>query len=567
MRAPGLHRVPPQPKLRHTHAVWIILAVWLAIIARQAMPQSQSERGSKVDAAQQASEVPNGGYYALIVGIDDYQKPLDKLQTPVHDAEEVAQLLRADYGFQTRTLLNQNATRNNILGALDAYRSSLSENDNLLIYFAGHGYYDHEADRAYWLPVDATSPNSPNHISADDITGAVRALPPRHVLIISDSCYSGDLTRGASSAASQHNRPALIQRMLQSRSRTLMTSGGDEPVSDSGADDHSIFAYAVLCALRDESIGMFTATELFDHQVQQHVAGSSSQTPRYTYIQNSGHNFGDFVFIRISKTNSAAVPTSQVVPTEASEMALSQPVHIHSPADHADEPVPVLPQPPELSIDRFYELAPKFTDKGKECESGNALTCETIAIELQTGLDKSPPDHGLAIAFYERACALGRARSCSQAGACFEEGNGVEKDTQVAAAFYNRACNLKDGKSCWDLARLYQDGNGVPKIITHAMVLVDRGCGFKDGDSCKSLGDFYRDGICVEQNSDRALDYYRLACEVGHGPECFSLGQLLEWGGHGISADKAQAATYYRMACDRDKKLKFACSEAKRLGR
>jgi hypothetical protein len=70
------------------------------------------------------------------------------------------------------------------VNALSEYRQVLTEDDSLLIYYAGHGQYDKDADKAYWLPVDDL--NSPAYlISADDITTDVRVLPARHVLIVS----------------------------------------------------------------------------------------------------------------------------------------------------------------------------------------------------------------------------------------------------------------------------------------------------------------------------------------------------------------------------------------------
>ena len=276
---------------------WSAFALGATLLAANAAAgQSQGQRGFAASPSQEQPEYQSGGYFALIIGIQQYQPPLKSLETPDHDAQEIAAVLRDQYGFQIQLLLDKDATRINILTALDRYRNTLRTNDSLLIYYAGHGYNDHDADRAYWLPVDADSPDSPNHISADDITAAVRALPSMHVLVVSDSCYSGDLMRDASEAARAEGKPEVIERMIRSRSRNLMTSGGDEPVADGGPDGHSVFAYAFLNALREERDEEFTSAELFYGPVQQEVAGSSQQTPRYSILRNSNHEYGDFVF-------------------------------------------------------------------------------------------------------------------------------------------------------------------------------------------------------------------------------------------------------------------------------
>jgi uncharacterized caspase-like protein len=89
-----------------------------------------------------------------VIGIDDYAAPLPKLKTAVNDAQSFASLLSSKYGFKVTTLLDRDATRDNILGAITHFRKSLAENDSFLIHYAGHGSYDRGTEKGYWLPVD-----------------------------------------------------------------------------------------------------------------------------------------------------------------------------------------------------------------------------------------------------------------------------------------------------------------------------------------------------------------------------------------------------------------------------
>lgn len=215
------------------------------------------------------------------------------------DARAVDALLKEVYGFQTKLLLN--ATRSQIVSALSAYRRELGPEANLLIYYAGHGINDKEAEKAYWLPVNAERDDSANWIIADEITTGIRVIPAKHVLVVSDSCYSGTLTRGLGEALPPPNaREQFLQRMAAGRSRTLMASGGDEPVADGGGGGQpSVFANALLRGLREIDKDKFTAAELFRHHVEDPVAGRANQTPEYNPLRNSGHESGDFIFIRI----------------------------------------------------------------------------------------------------------------------------------------------------------------------------------------------------------------------------------------------------------------------------
>jgi hypothetical protein len=243
-----------------------------------------------------------GPFYALAIGIDDYvEQP--KLKTAVADAEAVAAMLQRDYGFATTVL--RNPTREQILRAFNDYRKKLTEKDNFLIYYAGHGYLNQKADRVYWLPVDAEKDDTTKWIIAEDITGIIQDTEARHILLIADSCYAGGMTREAELEleAEKRDRANYLRKMIQFTSRSLLSSGGLEPVSDGGGDGHSVFARALLYQLgkpRDEAA--FSAGSLFT-ALKETVTGRSSQIPAYTPIKNASLKVGDpgdFVFLRQS---------------------------------------------------------------------------------------------------------------------------------------------------------------------------------------------------------------------------------------------------------------------------
>jgi hypothetical protein len=237
-----------------------------------------------------------GKYYAMIVGNNNYRH-LPKLETAVKDATEVDKILKTHYGFETELLLN--ATRGDMLSTLSRLRRKMLPNDNLLVYYAGHGVFEEVSQQAYWLPVDAKEDDVTNWIISDDITSEMKRNPSRHVLIVADSCYSGTLTRAADvNLKSGQGREYFLKKMFKQPSRTLMASGGNEPVVDSGADGHSIFAYTFLRALKEIDEAVFTAEEMFYRFVKHSVAGQAEQTPVYSILRNSGHDGGDFVFIK-----------------------------------------------------------------------------------------------------------------------------------------------------------------------------------------------------------------------------------------------------------------------------
>jgi len=241
-----------------------------------------------------------GDYRALIIGINDYKdKSHDDLITPVNDAHAIAKILKNQYGFTVTTLLNEKATRRGILRALQYLTENANKDDHLLIYYAGHGFHNEEKGEAYWLPSDADSFDD-TWITASKITTQIKASDAKHILIVADSCYSGTLAKDRSAHPDSNlTRLKYLEKMLRKPSRILMSSGGDEPVSDIGGQGHSIFARVFLDGLRDIEKSTFTAQELFiEGGIKEGVSGKVDQTPEFHYIKESGHGYGDFVFQR-----------------------------------------------------------------------------------------------------------------------------------------------------------------------------------------------------------------------------------------------------------------------------
>ncbi len=239
----------------------------------------------------------SGNYYALVIGINDYRY-LQRLETAVNDAKAVSRLLENDYNFQTKLLINAN--RRKILGAINSYRKKLQKEDHFLLYYAGHGYFDVVAQKAYWLPVEANTESDIDWIMADSLTSNMRRISANHILVVADSCYSGTLTRSAiGGLKGSEERDRFIAKMLRKSSRTLIASGGNEPVSDGGGGGHSIFARAFIDGLRSMDFNVFTAEELYFEHIKERVSGNSEQTPEYNTIRNSGHSGGDFIFVKI----------------------------------------------------------------------------------------------------------------------------------------------------------------------------------------------------------------------------------------------------------------------------
>ncbi len=287
----------------------------------QAGGGAQASSGSTGGVGAVPANVRLGNNYAVIIGNNNYQDAAyPTLQSAVSDATAVSQVLKTRYGFQT-TLL-PNASRLEILTALNNMREKLGPDDNLLIYFAGHG--ELQGRQGYWIPVDAKASTATTWISNAAISDILTTIKSRHVLVVADSCYSGTLSRSAvpsfdTGALSSDKWTAWVEKMLSGKSRTALTSGGVQPVPDTGSGKHSYFTRAFLNVLQDNN-RMLEARRLY-REVSSSLALAAidspiAQSPGYAPIQFAGHESGDFFFVPKGARTAAAHAISHHAPQQ-----------------------------------------------------------------------------------------------------------------------------------------------------------------------------------------------------------------------------------------------------------
>lgn len=238
------------------------------------------------------AEKVSGKSLALIFYADQYQS-LKNLVTPKNDANRLSSVLKAKYGYETKIIPNPD--RREFIQELNAAQS-LEENDKLLVFFAGHG--KSEANTSFWLPVDASPDDDTQWLEDNTIKRKLSLIPARNVLVVADTCFSGNLTRGVEIVDVDIN-DILYEELEATKSRVAISSGGDEPILDSVSGQHSIFSSAFLSYL--EKTGKpFSAHELVRDiymQVREtSVKAGMKQSPRFGELNRAGHEGLGFVF-------------------------------------------------------------------------------------------------------------------------------------------------------------------------------------------------------------------------------------------------------------------------------
>ncbi|HNV84124.1 MAG TPA: caspase family protein [Arenimonas sp.] len=248
-------------------------------------------------------DVKLGRYFAVIIGNNTYRDAqYPSLKSAVSDATAVSNVLQKRYGYQTTLVLN--ASRLEMLTALSSMRDKMKPEDNLLVYYAGHGELSGNGATGYWVPTDGAANNAKSWISNAAISDILNTMPAKHIMVVADSCYSGSMTRAAvpnlAAASTPDKWNAYVKTMASGRSRTALTSGGVQPVPDTGSGNHSYFARAFLNVLQDNN-RLMEAQRLY-REVSTSLALNSinspiPQNPQYAPIRYAGHESGDFFFM------------------------------------------------------------------------------------------------------------------------------------------------------------------------------------------------------------------------------------------------------------------------------
>ena len=271
------------------------------LLAQENTVDQQQMRGSsdplKGLNVSKSKEMVVGKYYALIIGIDKYKGIFPTLNTAVNDAKGVQTIL-SNYKFDViHSLLNEQATRDKIIKEFEWLVANVKQQDNLLIYYSGHGEYKQELNKGFWVPCDAETASISNYISNNDIHTFLGGIKSKHTLLVSDACFSGDIFRGNTISAPFEESDKYYSEVHALDSRQAMTSGGIEPVMDGGKDGHSVFAYYFLKTLGDNKNKYFDASQLYN-ALKIPVINNSEQTPKLAAVKNAGDAGGQFIFIR-----------------------------------------------------------------------------------------------------------------------------------------------------------------------------------------------------------------------------------------------------------------------------
>jgi uncharacterized caspase-like protein len=283
-------------------------------------PATENMRGSELE-PDTSSGNGLGTDYVLLVATDHYSAGWDTLPNPIADARALRAELISKYGYSDdaeHTVAIEEVSENAFLDEVKRLRTvKFGPQDRLLVYFAGHGIRDKEADEGYIVFNDTLPPAlDPYHRTAlpyGYLSTLLNGIGVPHLMLIIDSCYGGTFaaTGDFKNLLSRVNLPQasrekLIVRYMRAESRIYLTSGDEHhAVSDGAPGEHSPFASALLSILDQNAQqgNLLHAADLYlDLQ-------SLPSEPRSGYFFPGASESGaDFLFIPRRQEVAAAGP-------------------------------------------------------------------------------------------------------------------------------------------------------------------------------------------------------------------------------------------------------------------
>jgi len=249
--------------------------------------------GKKAEEPLIVDATEGGNYYALLIGVSDYVDAAipDLENQPIKDVEKLAAVLQSKYTFNKDNITSlKNPSRRELVIALDNLSKNITSEDNVLIFYAGHGHYEEDSQIGYWLPKDAEVANTSNWLYNDQLVASIKKIKSKHTLLITDACFSGSIFK--TRAVNMEAAGDAIKKKYELPSRKAITSGTLKTVPNV-----SVFMKYLLDRLAKNSDKYFSASQLFQ-SIEIPVGNNSPTTPQYGVIQNVGDEGGDFIFIK-----------------------------------------------------------------------------------------------------------------------------------------------------------------------------------------------------------------------------------------------------------------------------
>jgi len=242
----------------------------------------QSRSTAEGDEALPPFEMPDelGRQFALVIGTTDYTiGGYRKLPNAVEDAKSMKEILETTYGYTVEFLIDPHA--DTIIAALKRYSHTLQENDQFILFVAGHGEYDPLFFNDGFLITNSSlsrkaDPYRRTSLPFSQLRNIIDNFRNKQILLLVDVCFGGAFDEKISSGdtRSDGENPyldmplrAVAFEKLELKTRIVLSSGSLNKVPDGYEGKHSPFAARILTCLQTKGgkDGYLTSIQLFSY--------------------------------------------------------------------------------------------------------------------------------------------------------------------------------------------------------------------------------------------------------------------------------------------------------------
>ncbi|MDH5603274.1 MAG: caspase family protein, partial [Cyclobacteriaceae bacterium] len=250
-------------------------------------------------------EVPLVDCYIFAIGINRYKNPTLNLNYAEADAKSFVKEIKKSGArlfnkIKSFELLNEKATKDNILQTLTELKDQISPNDVFYFYYAGHGSI--VESEFYFIPFDNVRLYDKENLQQEAITARlmqehfreIRAL--KQVLFI-DACHSGGSTELLAERGAAEEK-ALAQLSRSAGIHILAAAGSEQTAAEFKDLGHGLFTYMILEALKgnadgaplDNKVTVYELKSFLDDQVPDY-SKKYKGSPQYPSTFSRGHDF------------------------------------------------------------------------------------------------------------------------------------------------------------------------------------------------------------------------------------------------------------------------------------
>jgi TPR repeat protein len=544
------------------------------------------------------SPVQKGKNWLLVIGINQYHDTrVPKLRNAVRDTERLTNILTGKYGFQLfRSLSDDSAKRSAVIGAIEELETKLEDNDNLIIFFSGHGY--RKSKSGFIVPYDGQNDSTTDYISFADLKTRIDELPMRHFLFILDCCYAGSSLKSKSFGDKQElNKPSR---------RILAACSPDEKAQDGFYGRNSPFTSALAEILEENQAGELPVKTLHVKLRDLMNVQDVLQTPIEGSWRMESNRDGEFIFLKTDldidlwnklKNNKtelqdfieryplsiyAIEATNLIQEIEKQELEAKRKAEIEKwENEHTrrnEISAVMLRFTRDFPDSSFSEQLTSFIGQFEEetawneADSQNTLEafvafqkrykggifedeCEIIIQQKRAEYEIEEGKKAFLLKDYGKSFELLSKHIESKSidglalrrlGSIYFNGYSVEKDYNKAKEFFQKAIEYGDIISLYNMGVIYRDAFGVTQDFNKAFNLFVKAAKQGSTEAQIGLGIMHKTGRGVQQDYNESIKWYEIAVEQGNPMAQNNLANTYMSNKYGVQQDYVKALELYQ---------------------